>query len=141
MMCLSLTRPNHLTYEQHFERECRILEEALLREAQSLQMLEDRRIEIIKAICDMIVQLEVVGRLAETMARKSRKCPTVLISPPGYFLGEFQEFCREKVLTALGRALTCLSESTNIYRDINYTVADQLEAAHEEFTFALDSSE
>ncbi|CAI7596595.1 unnamed protein product [Penicillium viridicatum] len=113
-----LTKPSHLTYEQHFERECELFQDALVREARSLHLLEDRRAETIQVICDLIVYLEIIAQLAETMARKSRMCTTVLISPPGYFL-----------------------ESTTIYRDINYTVAGQLEAAHEDMAFILDSRE
>lgn len=138
---MSLTRPNHLTYEQHFEHECELFQEALVREAHSLHLLEDRRAETIQFICDLIVQLEIIGQLAETMARKSPMCPTVLISPPGYFLGEFQDFCRARILPGLVRSLTCLRESDTIYRDINFTVAGQLEAAHEDMAFVLDSRE
>ncbi|KAJ5589265.1 hypothetical protein N7537_011943 [Penicillium hordei] len=136
-----LTKPNHLTYEQHFERECELFQDALLREARSLHLLEDCRAETIQVICDLIVYLGIIAQLAETMARKSRMCPTVLINPPGYFLGEFQDFCRARILPGLVRSLTCLKESTTIYRDINYTVAGQLEAAHEEMAFILDSRE
>lgn len=136
-----LTKPNHLTYEQHFERECELFQDALLREARSLHLLEDRRAETIQVICDLIVYLEIIAQLAETMARKSRMCPTVLISPPGYFLGKFQDFCRARILPGLVRSLTFLKESTTIYRDINYTVAAQLEAAHEDMTFIIDSRE
>ncbi|CAI7677042.1 unnamed protein product [Penicillium discolor] len=125
-----LTKPNHLTYEQHFERECELFQDALLREAYSLHLLEDRRAETIKVICDLIVYLEVIARLAERMARKSR-----------YFLGEFQDFCSTRILPGLVRSLNCLKESTTIYRDINYTVAGQLEAAHEDMAFILDSRE
>ncbi|CAG8886085.1 unnamed protein product [Penicillium egyptiacum] len=138
---MSLTRPNHLTYEQHFERECDFFQEALAREAYSLHLLEDRRTETIQVIYDLIVQLEIICQLAETMARKSPMCPTVLISTPGYFLGEFQEFCRTRVLPGLVRSLRCLRESNIIYRDINYTVAGQLEAAHEDLAFVLDCRE
>ncbi|KAJ5957609.1 hypothetical protein N7501_011888 [Penicillium viridicatum] len=136
-----LTRPSHLTHEQHFERECELFQDALLREAHSLHLLEDRRAETIQVICDLIVYLEIIAQLADTMARKSRMCTTVLISPPGYFLGEFQDFCRARILPGLVRSLTCLKESTTIYRDINYTVAGQLEAAHEDMAFILDSRE
>ncbi|KAJ5926458.1 hypothetical protein N7516_008231 [Penicillium verrucosum] len=136
-----LTKPNHLTYEQHFERECESFQDALVREARSLHLLEDRRAETILVICDLIVYLEIIAQLAETMARKSRMCTTVLISPPGYFLGEFQDFCRTRILPGLVRSLTCLKESTTIYRDINCTVAGQLEAAHEDMAFILDSRE
>lgn len=138
---MSLTRPNHLTYEQHFERECEIFQEALLREARSLHLMEDRRPETIQIMCDLIVQLGILAQLAETMSRKSPMCPTVLISPPGYFLGEFQDFCHAKILPGLVRSSNCLRESTTIYRDINYTVAAQLEAAHEDMAFVLDSRE
>ncbi|KAJ6142909.1 hypothetical protein N7471_002362 [Penicillium samsonianum] len=138
---MSLTRPNHLTYDQHFERECELFQEALVREAHSLHLLEDRRAETIQVICDLIFQLEIIGQLAETMARKSPICPTVLISPPGYFLGEFQDFCRARILPGLVRSLTCLRESDTIYRDINFTVAGQLEAAHDDMAFVLDSRE
>ncbi|KGO74147.1 hypothetical protein PITC_022050 [Penicillium italicum] len=138
---MSITRPNHLSYEKHFERECEIFQEALLREARSLHLMEDRRAETIQIMCDLIVQLGILGLLAETMARKAPMCPTVLISPPGYFLGEFQDFCRAKILPGLARALTCLEESATIYRDINYTVAAQLEEAHEDMAFVLDSRE
>lgn len=138
---MSLTRPNHLSYEQHFERECEFFQETLLREADSLNRLENRRAGTIQIICDLIVQLEIVRRLAETMARKSPMCPTVLISPLGYFRGEFQSFCRAKILPGLIRSLTCLNESDIIYRDINYSVAAQLEEIHEDFTFVLDSRE
>ncbi|CAI7607897.1 unnamed protein product [Penicillium crustosum] len=113
-----LTKPNHLTYEQHFERECKLFQDTLLREARSLHLLEDRRAETIKVICDLIFYLEIISRLAERMARKSPTCTTVLISPLAYF-----------------------RESTTIYRDINYTVAGQLEAAHEDMAFILDSRE
>ncbi|KAJ5185720.1 hypothetical protein N7491_006409 [Penicillium cf. griseofulvum] len=138
---MSFIKPNHLTYEQHFERDCEFFQQALEREAYSLHHLEDRRADTIQVICDLIVQLEILGYLAETMAKKSPMCPTVLISPPGYFLGEFQQFCRGRLLPALVRSLTCLRESTTIYRDINYTVASQLEAIHEDLTFVLDCRE
>ena len=121
-----LTKPNHLTYEQHFERECKLFQDTLLREARSLHLLEDRRAETIKVICDLIFYLEIISRLAERMARKSPTCTTVLISPLAYFRGEFQGFCRAKILPGLVRSLNCLKESTTIYRDINYTVAGQL---------------
>ncbi|CAG7995133.1 unnamed protein product [Penicillium nalgiovense] len=138
---MSLTRPSHLTDEQHFERECEFFQETLAREARSLHLLEDRRTEAIQNIYDLIVQLEIICQLAETMASKSPMCPTVLISPPGYFLGEFQEFCRTRILPGLVRSLKCLRESNIIYRDINYTVAGQLEAAHEDLAFVLDCRE
>ncbi|CAI7566831.1 unnamed protein product [Penicillium palitans] len=125
-----LAKPNHLTYEQHFERECELFQDALIREARSLHLLEDRRAETIQVICDLIVYLEIIAQLAETMARKSR-----------YFQGEFQDFCRARILPGLVRSLNCLKESTTIYRDINYTVAGQLEAAHEDMAFILDSRE
>ncbi|EKV15568.1 hypothetical protein Pdw03_1504 [Penicillium digitatum] len=136
-----LTRPNHLSHEQYFERNCEFFQEALLRESRSLHLLEDRRPETILAIYDLIVHLEIIGQLAETMARKSPMCPTVLISPPSYFTSEFQDYCRARILPGLARSLTCLRESSTIYRDINYTVAGQLEAAHEEMAFVLDSRE
>ncbi|KAJ5285960.1 hypothetical protein N7524_001266 [Penicillium chrysogenum] len=138
---MSLTRPSHLTHEQYFERECEFFQEALTREANSLHLLEDRRAGTIQVIYDLIVQLEIICQLAETMAKKSSMCSTVLISPPGYFLGEFQEFCRTRILPALARSLKCLRESNIIYRDINSTVAGQLEAAHEDLAFVLDCRE
>ncbi|KAJ6157173.1 hypothetical protein N7497_006058 [Penicillium chrysogenum] len=103
---MSLTRPSHLTHEQHFERECEFFQDALTREANSLHILEDRRAGTIQVIYDLIVQLEIICKLAETMAKKS---PHV--------------------------------ESNIIYRDINYTVAGQLEAAHEDLAFVLDCRE
>ncbi|CAI7609956.1 unnamed protein product [Penicillium glandicola] len=125
---MSLIRPSHLTYEQHFERECEFFQAALTREARSLHLLEDRRADTIQVICDLIVQLEIIGQLAKTMARKAPMCPTILISPPGYFLGEFQEFCRAKILPSLIRSL-------------RYLIAGELEAAHEQLAFVLDSRE
>ncbi|OQE37680.1 hypothetical protein PENCOP_c009G08757 [Penicillium coprophilum] len=115
---MSFAKPSHLSYEQHFERECEFFQQALTREADSLHHLEDRRAGTIQVICDLIVQLEILGWVAETMASKSPMCPTVLISPAGYF-----------------------SESTTIYRDINYTVAGQLEAIHDDLAFILDCRE
>ncbi|KAJ5158963.1 uncharacterized protein N7500_008614 [Penicillium coprophilum] len=138
---MSFAKPSHLSYEQHFERECELFLEALIREADSLHHLEDRRAGTIQVICDLIVQLEILGWVAETMARKSPMCPTVLISPPGYFSGEFQGYCRAQILPALVRSLICLRESTTIHRDINYTVAGQLEAIHDDLTFILDCRE
>ncbi|KAJ5827467.1 hypothetical protein N7447_004230 [Penicillium robsamsonii] len=140
-MPMSFAKPSHLTYERHFERECTLFQQALEREAYSLHNVEDRRAGTIQVICDLIVQLEILGHVAETMTRKSPMCPTVLISPPGYFVGEFQRFCRAKILPALVRSLTCLRESTTIYRDINYTVAGQLEAIHDDLAFILDCRE
>ncbi|KAJ5118171.1 uncharacterized protein N7515_000014 [Penicillium bovifimosum] len=140
-MSLTMTKPDDLSHEMYFHQECDLFQRALEREALSLHLLEDRREDTCQTLCDLIVELEIIKHLAVIMAKKSPKCATVLISPPGFFLGEFQEYCHTKILPILVAALTCLRECEYLYSGVNFTIAAWLESIHEDLSFVLDSRE
>ncbi|KAJ5482276.1 hypothetical protein N7475_001088 [Penicillium sp. IBT 31633x] len=140
-MSLTLNKPSHLSHEQYFKQECRLFQKAVLREAQSLHNLEGSRANSYQVICDLVVELEIIKRLAEIMTKKSPMCPTVLVSSKGYFSSEFQDICQTKILPPLRMAMASLQKSNDITCDINYTLATQLETVHDDMAMALDSRE
>lgn len=106
-----------------------------------LHGLEGSRANSYRTISDLIVGLEILRRLAETMAKKSPMCATVLVSSEGYFTGEFQEHCQTMILPPLRRALTSLGKCNDRFCDLNHTLASQLEAIHDDMAMVLDGRE
>lgn len=128
-------------HEWRFQDACEAFNDVLIDEAHSLHLLQDRRQQSIQILKDQVVKLKRIMRLADTMTTKSPRCPTILMSPEGYFQEEFQEICRGKILPTLKRAVKILKSGDETDCQVSYTAAAQLELAQEDLVFALDSRE
>ncbi|KAJ5872427.1 uncharacterized protein N7529_004780 [Penicillium soppii] len=128
-------------HEKRFHNACEAIQDDLLDAAHSLHTLQASCSQSVQVLAAQTIRVSRIMMLAENMATKSPRCPTVLMSPRGYFQREFQQVLRKKILRILNKAVIILNTGDKNDCQVRYAAANQVETALEELEFAPNSRE